>query len=87
VPFAPSGLTVANITSSSADLSWTAATDNVGVTGYRAYQDGVEVGNPTSTTFSVTGLTSLTPYTFAVAAYDKAGNVSPQSEMVTVTTL
>lgn len=88
IPFAPGGVTVGNVTESSAEVSWQPATDNIGVVGYRLFQDGVEIARPvgTTTSHSVTGLTAATPYSFAVAAYDAAGNVSPQSEVLTITT-
>jgi len=40
-PTAPQNLTISNITDSSLDLSWSAATDNVGVTNYKLYSDGI----------------------------------------------
>ncbi|MBD0378572.1 RCC1 domain-containing protein [Paenibacillus sedimenti] len=85
-PSAPSGLTVTNKTASSVGLSWTAATDNLGVTGYEVYNGSTKVASTTSTFYSVTGLTSNTAYTFSVKARDAAGNVSPASNSVTVTT-
>ena len=57
-------------------LSWTASTDDVGVTGYRVFQDGSQVGTSATTSFSFTGLTCGTTYTLGVAAVDAAGNVS-----------
>ncbi|NEN87360.1 fibronectin type III domain-containing protein [Paenibacillus elgii] len=74
-PTAPTNLTVTGKTSSSISLSWTASTDNVGVTGYT-----VEYGSGTlsvaGTTATVTGLAADTTYTFTVKAKDAAGNVS-----------
>lgn len=87
IPFAPGGLTASGITTSGAQLTWRAATDNIGVIGYRLFQDGVEVAELTAVTHSVTGLRTATAYTFAVAAYDAAGNISPQSEVLTITTI
>ena len=57
-------------------LSWSASTDNVGVTGYRLFLNGTQVGTSSSTSYSFTGLTCGTSYTLGVAAYDAAGNVS-----------
>ena len=59
-----------------ATLSWTASTDNVGVTGYRVFRGGTQVGTPSATSYSFTGLTCGTTYTLGVAAVDAAGNVS-----------
>ena len=76
-PAAPTGLT-AKPTSDGAVLTWTAATDNVGVTGYDVYV-GDETdprGNTAANTFTLTGLASETEYTAKVVALDGAGNRS-----------
>ncbi|HHC79753.1 MAG TPA: T9SS type A sorting domain-containing protein [Flavobacteriia bacterium] len=86
-PTAPSNLTASNVTQSSADLSWTASTDNVGVTGYDVYQGATVIATVTTTNYQVTGLAASTAYTFSVKAKDAAGNVSAASNSVTVTTL
>ncbi|MBO0510530.1 endo-1,4-beta-xylanase [Streptomyces beijiangensis] len=85
-PTVPAGLTVTGATSSSVSLSWTAATDNTGVTGYDVFRGGTQVGSSTATTFTSTGLTASTAYSFTVRAKDAAGNVSAQSTAVTGTT-
>ena len=85
-PSVPSGLAVTGVTNSSVSLSWSPATDNVGVAGYRVYRDGVQVGTPAGTTFTDSGLAASTRHTYTVAAYDAAGNVSAQSAGVTATT-
>ena len=63
-PTAPSSLSSSNITNSSFTLSWTASTDNVGVTGYDVYQDGIKINpsNITSTSYNVSGLTAGITY-------------------------
>ncbi|MFI6421991.1 NPCBM/NEW2 domain-containing protein [Streptomyces sp. NPDC050842] len=85
-PTAPTGLTTGNVTSSSVDLTWTASTDDVGVTGYRIYRGGTLVGTTTGTSFTATGLSASTPYTFTVKAIDAADNVSAAGNPVSVTT-
>ena len=86
-PTAPT-LSASGTTTSTTNLSWTGATDNVGVTGYNVYQGTTLLGSTTTaTTFAVTGLTASTSYTFTVVAKDAAGNVSVASNAVTVTTL
>lgn len=85
-PSVPSNLAVTGTTSSTASLSWSPSTDNVGVTGYRVYRNGTQVGTSTGTTFTDTGLSASTHYTYTVAAFDAAGNVSSQSSGVTATT-
>jgi endoglucanase len=85
-PSTPTGLTVASTTATSVSLSWTAATDNVGVTGYNVYRGSAKVGSVSGTTFTDTALTASTAYTYTVSAYDAAGNTSPASAAVTATT-
>ncbi|GAA1968026.1 GH12 family glycosyl hydrolase domain-containing protein [Catenulispora subtropica] len=85
-PSVPSNLAVTGVTSSSASLSWSPSSDDVGVAGYRVYRDGSQVGSTAGTSFTDTGLSASTQYTYKVAAYDAAGNVSGQSSGVTATT-
>ena len=86
-PAAPSGLTASVASSTQINLSWTVATDNIGVAGYRLYRGGVQVGTSAATSYADTGLQASTGYTYAVAAYDGAGNLSAQSGSVSATTL
>ena len=81
-PSVPSGLKVTGTTSSSVSLSWSAATDNVGVAGYDVFRDGVLVRSPSGTSYTDTGLSAATTYTYAVRARDAAGNVSALSDSV-----
>jgi hypothetical protein len=92
-PSAPSNLTASAISSSQINLSWTASTDNVGVTGYRVERCAgstctafTQVGTPTGTSFSNTGLTAATTYRFRVRAADAAENFSGYSAIVAATT-
>ena len=85
-PSAPTGVTVSGTSSSSASLSWTASTDNVGVTGYDIYRGTTLAGTSTTTGFTDTGLTASTQYSYTVKAYDAAGNLSTASAPVTATT-
>ncbi|MFJ9808804.1 carbohydrate binding domain-containing protein [Streptomyces sp. NPDC101158] len=85
-PSAPSSLRSTGRTASSVSLTWGAASDNVGVTGYDVYQGATKVSTVTGTSATVGGLTASTAYTFTVKARDAAGNVSPASNAVTVTT-
>jgi len=87
-PTAATSLVANNPTSNSISLSWTAATDNIGVTGYDIYfSNGTLYGTVTGTTATVQGLTPSTTYTFYIIARDAAGNSSPQSNNATETTL
>ncbi|GIF69994.1 hypothetical protein Ais01nite_80290 [Asanoa ishikariensis] len=73
-------------TDTSVSLSWTGATDSVGVTGYEVFRGATLVGSPTGTSFTDTGLTASTAYSYTVKARDAAGNRSAASNTVTVTT-
>lgn len=86
-PSAPTSLTASGTTQTTTNLSWTASTDNVAVTGYDVYQDATLKATVTTTTYAVTGLTAATAYTFSVKAKDAAGNISASSNTVNVTTL
>ncbi|MGW6918961.1 carbohydrate binding domain-containing protein [Kitasatospora sp. NPDC054939] len=87
-PTVPGDLRSTGKSSSTVTLAWNASTDNRSVTGYDVYQGGSVVatapGSATGTT--VTGLAAKTSYTFTVRARDGAGNTSPVSNPVTVTT-
>ncbi|MFH0177618.1 fibronectin type III domain-containing protein [Streptomyces cacaoi] len=85
-PTAPGGLTSTGKTSSSVSLSWNAATDNVGVTGYDVYSGSAKVLTVSGTSATVSGLSASTGYTFTVRARDAAGNTSGASNSVSVTT-
>jgi chitodextrinase len=80
-------LSASGTTQTSTNLSWTASTDNVGVTGYNVYQGTTLLTTVTGTTYNVTGLTASTAYSFTVKAKDAAGNLSASSNTVNVTTL
>jgi len=85
-PSTPTGLTAAAAGSTGVNLSWSASTDNVGVTGYIVRRNGVQVATPATTSFADTGLSAATTYSYTVAARDAAGNISPDSTSVSVTT-
>ncbi|MFD0677997.1 MULTISPECIES: polysaccharide lyase family 7 protein [unclassified Paenibacillus] len=85
-PTAPTNLTATAASSSQINLSWTASTDNVGVTAYQVYRGSTLVGSPTATSFSDTGLSASTSYSYTVKAKDAAGNVSTASNTASATT-
>ena len=88
-PTAPSNLAATNTTSTGTTLNWNASTDNVGVVSYQIRQNNVMVGTVSGTTltYTATGLTASTTYSFNVVALDAANNVSQPSNTVQVTTL
>lgn len=86
---AGSTLTASSVSQTGLTLTWTAATDNVGVVGYRVYQGNTLLATLGEgvLTYSVTGLTPNTQYTFKVEAGDAANNWSTDGPSATVTTL
>ncbi|MEZ0074313.1 YbhB/YbcL family Raf kinase inhibitor-like protein [Planotetraspora sp. GP83] len=78
-PSTPTGLRVASTTSTTVTLQWNASTDDIGVTGYNVYKDGVKFATVPDTTATVDGLTSGTTYQFSVEAFDANNNTSPRS--------
>jgi C1A family cysteine protease/chitodextrinase len=86
-PTVPANINSSSITNNSVALNWSSSTDNVGVTGYDVYKDGAYLASTSATTYSVTGLSNATTYTFYVKAKDAAGNVSVASSLIDVTTL
>ena len=85
-PTAPQDLASTSVSSTSVGLTWTAATDDVGVTGYRVYRNGTLVGSPTGTTFTDTTAPQGAALTYTVRAVDGAGNQSAASAPLAVTT-
>src|SRR5258706_386653 len=92
-PTAPGTPVLTVVSISRIDLSWPAATDNVAVTGYvleRCIGAGcssfVQISAPTATTFSDTGLTASTSYSYRVRATDAANNLGPYSSSASATT-
>ena len=93
VPTTPANLTATAISSSQINLTWTASTDNSGVSGYSIYRCTGSSCTPTSlittttsNSYSNTGLTANTTYTFRVSAYDTTSNTSDYSTVVSATT-
>jgi parallel beta-helix repeat protein len=75
-PSTPASLIATATSSSAVSLAWGAATDNVAVTGYRILRNGAYLTTVTSTSFSDSGLSASTNYTYSVSALDSAGNQS-----------
>ncbi len=92
-PSAPTGVTAVPSSTTQVDVDWTAATDNVGVTGYRvercsgaACTNFAEIAAPAATSYDDTGRTASTAYRYRVRAVDAAGNLGAYSSIVTATT-
>lgn len=86
-PTAPTNLSASDITKTTLSLSWTASTDNVGVTGYQVFQGSTNIGTVTSAGAEISDLEPGTTHTFSIKAIDARGNVSAASNSVTITTL
>jgi fibronectin type 3 domain-containing protein len=85
-PTTPTGLTATPLGGTRVDLSWTASTDNVAVDHYSISRGGGLLGTSATTSFSDTSVIPGGTYSYAVTAYDSAGNPSPPSGTVTTTT-
>jgi acid phosphatase type 7 len=85
-PTAPTNLTATAVSSSRLDLSWTAATDDTAVTGYRIFRNGALLTTVPGTSHADMTVAAGTTYTYVVHALDGAGNVSPASAPASATT-
>jgi endonuclease I/chitodextrinase len=85
-PSAPTALVASGTTQTTTNLSWSASTDNVAVTGYDVYRGATLLGTVATTSYNVTGLSASTAYTFSIKAKDAAGNISLASNTLNVTT-
>ena len=86
-PTSPTNLVASNISAFGADLSWTASTDNIGVTAYDVYIDGSVSQTVTSNSAILLGLTANTVYEVNVKAKDGSGNESGFSNTIQFRTL
>lgn len=84
-PTAPADLAAATPSDSEIELTWTASTDNVGVTGYTVYRDDTAIGQTTDTQYLDTDIQPSTVYSYYVTAFDAAGNVSAPSNTASAT--
>lgn len=85
-PSIPQNLFTTNITTNNITLNWSASTDNIAVTSYDIYLNGVLNSNSTSLNKLLTGLNASTTYSFYVRAKDAAGNISSNSTSINATT-
>lgn len=79
--------TTSNITQTSITVNWPAASDNVGVTGYSLYRDGLLISSQIGNSYTDNNLTPATIYAYHYTAKDATGNVSVPSGTVSATTL
>lgn len=86
-PTAPTGLLAQATAYDKVNLTWSASSDNTGVTGYRVFRDAVPVATLGAvTSYSDTKLSASTSYSYKIEAFDAAGNRSALSSSVSVTT-
>lgn len=85
-PSAPSNLVATSVNTNSVALSWSASTDNVGVTAYDIYRGGTLIGSTEGMSYTDSLLSAGTAYSYAVKARDAAGNTSEPSSTLSVTT-
>ena len=75
-PTQPGALAATAQSSTSIRLSWSASSDNVGVTGYTITRGGVSLGTVAGTSYTDFGLSPSTGYSYVVTALDAVGNAS-----------
>jgi Domain of unknown function (DUF1929)/Bacterial Ig domain len=85
-PTAPENLAAGTVTASKVPLTWSPSSDDQGVAGYRIFREATQVGEVAGTSFTDSTVSASTTYTYTVKAFDAAGNLSPASNQVTVTT-
>ncbi|MFF4984787.1 glycosyl hydrolase family 18 protein [Streptomyces sp. NPDC001046] len=85
-PSAPGTPTASGITDTSVKLTWSAATDDKGVKNYDVLRDGAKVATVTTTSYTDTGLTKGTDYSYSIQARDTADQTGPVSGAVRVRT-
>ncbi|MFI0515408.1 glycosyl hydrolase family 18 protein [Streptomyces sp. WSLK1-5] len=85
-PSAPGTPTASDVTNTSVKLAWSAATDDKGVKNYDVLRDGTKVATVTTTSYTDTGLTAGTSYSYTVQARDTADQTGPASGAVAVRT-
>src|SRR5207248_2807064 len=92
-PSAPGTLTGSAVSGSQVNLSWGAATDNVGVSGYQVERcqgagctSFAQIATPSGTSYNDTGLAAGTSYSYRVRATDAAGNLGPYTNTFTTST-
>ncbi len=86
-PTAPTNLIAIPIATDQINLSWTASTDNVAISGYQVFRESSQIATTTLTTYSDSGLISSTTYSYFIRAFDPSLNISSSSVIIATTTL
>ena len=85
-PTPPTTVSATAVSTGRVDLSWSGATDDVGVTGYRVYRDGTELVEQAGTSYSDRTVSPASTYNYTIVAVDGSGKASPPSAPATATT-
>ncbi len=85
-PTVPTNLTVTSVQVDAVTIYWQESEDNVAVTGYNIYRDGILLGSNTDLYYTDQTVSVGNSYSYTVSAYDAAGNISEQSIALLVTT-
>jgi len=83
-------ISVGTITTSSIQVLWDASTDNIAISGYDIYRGTssiVYIASTTDTSYTNTGLSVGTSYTYRIKAKDISGNATVYSNAITASTL
>lgn len=86
-PTVPTALTATPVSTTQINLAWASSTDDNILSGYHIWRDDVQIATTTTSTYSDTGLTPSTLYTYYVTAFDSFFNISASSSVVATTTL
>ncbi|HXD12181.1 MAG TPA: DNRLRE domain-containing protein, partial [Anaerolineales bacterium] len=85
-PTAPTNLSATSVDWNQVGLGWTASTDNIGVTGYQVFRNGIQIGTAPGASYVDATVQAQTSYNYYVKAVDGAGLTSTSSNTVSVTT-
>ncbi len=86
-PSVPGSLTATPVATSQINLVWATSTDNLSLSGYQVFRDGVQIASTTAPNYADVGLTASTTYAYFVTAFDSFVNISASSTEVSTTTL
>lgn len=85
-PTAPTSVQATAVSDAQINIAWGASSDNVSISGYDIYRDGVKVGTVAGTSFQDSSLTAQTQYAYRVVAFDPTGNRSASNDPAAVAT-